>query len=364
MSINVDLEIVRKKLEAAYNVANSGLMRVHESKAIDAILLGNPKTVKYFLLTALAAKAAENKVDPLCLQAGADSPGAYDARSVCHKCIVVFEREKLGNSLGGSNEPYLNKPARVPKLDKSNATKGGEDKINRDLLIDFLTPLQTSDEAFDYLTYAIYRLLRIKEKSAPLSQFRCGEALEGTHAKVFQFSKKLLERNNGGEMLTLVVSAVYNAYLQGIYRTFKVDVHHVNQSGASSRQISDSDIFIDNQLFMCNELKDKSYSREDVQHAVQKVKDASFDKMNFIVGLDGQRVSVTLDEYTDSELAKGFLLNVIPAQYFIGTLISLTKNISVSDFVNYLLLTARANNFTTASIKYIKETARETFGEV
>ena len=38
--------------------------------------------------------------------------------------IVPFDTEVLNKALGGSNEPFLNKPARFPELSTSNAVRG------------------------------------------------------------------------------------------------------------------------------------------------------------------------------------------------------------------------------------------------
>ena len=82
------------------------------SSLIDFVLDNTHLTYKYILVTALASKAADESINPLALQAGSALPGSYDARSVCHGVIVKFEMTELGKALGGSNEPYLNKPAR------------------------------------------------------------------------------------------------------------------------------------------------------------------------------------------------------------------------------------------------------------
>ena len=94
-------------------------------KKIKAVLTGSHKTYKYVLLTGLLAKATDSSVNALALQAGAPFDGAYDARSLCHGVIVPFERDFLQNALGGSNEPYLNKPARFTHLSSNNAVRKG-----------------------------------------------------------------------------------------------------------------------------------------------------------------------------------------------------------------------------------------------
>ena len=51
---------------------------------VDDVLEHTHLTYKYILVTALTAKATDESVNPLCLQAKSALPGAYDARSICH----------------------------------------------------------------------------------------------------------------------------------------------------------------------------------------------------------------------------------------------------------------------------------------
>ena len=85
---------------------------------IDYVIDNTHLTYKYVLFTALLSKSTDESVNALCLQKHSTLPGAYDARTVCHKVIVPFEMETLKKALGGSNEPFLNKPARFPELSK------------------------------------------------------------------------------------------------------------------------------------------------------------------------------------------------------------------------------------------------------
>ena len=91
---------------------------------VDDVLKHTHLTYKYILVTALTAKATDESVNPLCLQAKSALLGAYDARSICHGVIVPFDMEVLNKALGGSNEPFLNKSARFPELSTSNAVRG------------------------------------------------------------------------------------------------------------------------------------------------------------------------------------------------------------------------------------------------
>lgn len=114
--------------------------------SIDFILKGSHKTYRYVLVTALLAKSVNKDVDILSLQAKDSSVGAYDARSLCHKVIVPFERSTYPNSLGGSNEPFLNKPARFQRLAMTNAVRSGNDSKILESMINTLSEIKTKDK--------------------------------------------------------------------------------------------------------------------------------------------------------------------------------------------------------------------------
>ena len=95
---------------------------------LNEILGHDHKTFRYILLNGILAKCTNYNVDPIALQAGAAIVGAFDARSLCHKVLVPFEQEFMDDRLGGSNEPFLNKPARFKTLSRENAVRGGKDK--------------------------------------------------------------------------------------------------------------------------------------------------------------------------------------------------------------------------------------------
>ena len=97
---------------------------------IDFVLSGkNCLTYRYILLTALTAKATNENIDILSLQAGDESDGAYDARSLCSRVVYKFQKDFLDDVLDGSNEdPLVNNPGRHPRLSKENKSAGGDPK--------------------------------------------------------------------------------------------------------------------------------------------------------------------------------------------------------------------------------------------
>ncbi|GHV05342.1 hypothetical protein FACS1894217_02060 [Clostridia bacterium] len=333
-----------------------------KSKAlIDFVLDNTHLTYKYILVTALAAKATDASVNPLTLQAGSTLPGAYDARSVCHGVIVKFEMIELGKALGGSNEPYLNKPARFPELSKSNAVRRGSDQQILYALVDGLPEITSAEAAYDGLVYAFQKLLVVKAKKEALTSFDIS-ALDSNAAKLYGFIDYLLFENFEGEILTLVIAGLYELYMGGIYDEYVVEVHPVNQSGASSKEVSDLDIYKSGSLFICNELKHKTFTDHDIRHAADKVLAAGKTQMHFIAGrsvyYDPRQIKSCLREYQ----AKGFLINVIPVDNFVPTLLSLIEDVDVDHYVKYILQTAIETKFKEETIAFIGNTAAKQFG--
>lgn len=126
-------------------------------------LLSPALTYHYVLPTQLLAKAADPSVDAHAIQAGFPSPGAFDARTVAHDVIVPFDRENE-RVLGGSPEPYVNNPLRVPGV-TAEYRAAQKNKADWDKLVAVLDAVETSGDAsfvravFDQVLFEIYRML-------------------------------------------------------------------------------------------------------------------------------------------------------------------------------------------------------------
>lgn len=110
----MDLKAARETLNALWATAQGESVAPKNVpqeilQAISASTNSNTLTYRYVLPTQLLAKFIDPSLDCRALQARSPRPGAFDARSVCHKVIVPFDREN-NRVLGGSAEPYLNNP--------------------------------------------------------------------------------------------------------------------------------------------------------------------------------------------------------------------------------------------------------------
>lgn len=327
---------------------------------IDYVIDNTHLTYKYVLFTALLSKATDETINPLCLQKHSTLVGAYDARTVCHKVIVPFEMEVLKKAMGGSNEPFLNKPARFTELSKTNAVRRGNDQNILNALCDNLPKIETKENAFQCLVYLLCKLISIRDKKEKLSIFTVSDEASVPY-KLFSFIIKALENSYEGEILTLMVSGVYHLlYIRLPNAT--VEVHPVNQSGASSREVSDLDIYIGDNLISSNELKDKDYAETDVRHAADKVIQSGGTKLLFIEGPRANPTSNFKQSIEAEYSKKNFQLSIVSYRQFFEVTIGIMPEIDCQSFMKFILTTARETKFKEDVIAYLDELAQKELG--
>lgn len=302
------------KLSTKYNLT------IDEKEKIKSIILGSHKTYRYIFITEIATKATLPEVNALALQMKSDLPGAYDARSVAHKVVVPFEKEYLNNSLGGSNEPFLNKPARFTSLSKNNAVRSGKDKQELLTMITLLKDIQ-QDKAKIYLQYSFSLLLKKIEEEKNKEVLRLQTQKSTTTYQLRNLLKQIISQSIGGQSLPLAIGTLLNEYIMSINaKDISIFVHKVNESGASSKEVGDIDIYLSDTLLATIEAKDKIFDVNDVEHAAQKAISAGLDSFLFI--------------YNNSKLTNPKKAEIVNACKNIGCYVSL---ITFQDFMNVLL---------------------------
>ena len=328
---------------------------------IDLVLGSDHKTFKYILFTALLAKATDESIDILSLQKNDPSSGAYDARSLCHKVIVPFEKSVLDKVLGGSNEPYLNKPARFPRLTPENPVRKGKDKELLDLLCTTLPSVKTAQEARNSLIYLLHDLVLLREQKEKDRTFSI-PITSNSPAKLFEFIMDFIQESQEGETLVLVVAGLYHLLYLDTPNTV-VEVHPVNESGASSKEVSDLDVYQKDRLVISNELKDKSYTEVDVRHAVDKVIEAGGAQMFFIEGIHAnQKDYPWLLPLLRECQEKNFLLDVAYIETFSRMLLGMIANHDANEFIHYIRSVAEETKFKLSTLKLIDEKAESILG--
>jgi len=299
---------------------------------IKTIIKGEHKTYRYILVTSLLGKATNSHVNPLALQASAKIDGAYDARSLCHKVVVPLERTLLDRSLGGSNEPYLNKPARFPTISLDNAVRSGKDRQALHALHKILSALKTSEQAFNTLCVALrYTLERISILKSVLPP----GTSDKYHLEILDFIQALLSKSIEGQVVAVITGSILSVFFQQ-FEGFDVEVHPVNQSGSSSRGVSDIDIKYHNKIFAAIEVKDKIFSEQDVDHAAFKARQYELGVISFVMGPNGNPMGSTLTQIARNVSGKGTHVIFIGIEALAETLLSFCPNLSLSEFIDVL----------------------------
>ena len=285
MAIDIDKTAATKLLHAScLACSKEPVEECPISKTVDFVMGGkNCLTYRYIMFTALLAKAVDPAIDILSLQAGDDSAGAYDARSLASKVVYPFQKSMLGNILDGShNDPLVNKPGRFMRLRKSNPAAGGDPRRALVALCDDLPKVSTKADARKCVDYIVTKLLKAKAaRDAQLTMFD-DVARDMSVFKARKFMSNLLDQGFGGAALVLVATALYRVQFDG--DEFRVEAHPVNQSGSSKRQFSDLDLFRNGAPFMGTELKDKPFTSSDVDHAAETAYAAGAKSLLFVAG--------------------------------------------------------------------------------
>lgn len=361
MKITIDRDKAKEVLNKALENAKKPDYDLKSPFAneVNTILTANHLTFKYILITALLAKASFPGVNPLVLQKQSLLEGAYDARSLCHKVLVQFERDHLSNALGGSNEPFLNKPARFTELNVNNAVRRGSDQQLLILLCTFLPKFETQEDAFLALSDAIFIVLKtVESKNSLYDSF---EKRSYTYEQCEKLITDLVEKSFGGETLSLVIGGLLTLFSKNFKEQISVEVHTVNQSGASSKEISDIDVYLNKKILYTVEAKDKEYTPQDVQHAVHKAAISGADRLMFVTGPRGKLVDTekSQENLINEASAKGIYLSFFTYIEFTKMMLSLVVLEDEKTFFDILLGISKKARMRATTINHLIEVSRK-----
>lgn len=355
--MNIDKKIANENLMIAYKKAiKRKALQTENGKVLSFIITGDHKTYRYILITALLAKSTDRNVDILSLQAGNDVQGSYDARSLCHDVIVPFERKFLKNAIGGSNEPFLNKPARFKSLSMSNAVRKGKDKQMLEILCLNLPNIKKSEDAMETLIDCLF-LLSSRKQDITYVDIDTYES-RNELLKSLTFIQELQKKSSEGEIPVAIIGSLLANLASDTFSNCKVIVHPVNQSGASSKEFSDIDVFQNDKLLFGNEIKDKSFSINDVTHACEKLMKKNANKLNFIYGINALNFPNDLYKQTSHYKNEGFILNIINIQEYISWLVTLTENLTCRKIFDQIMQISTEARFKEETKRFVLETAK------
>jgi len=185
--------------ELSFRIKNSDIQRKIEQAMTSSI-----KSYHYVLPTQILAKLVDPGLDCRCVQKKHAGEGSFNARSLCKFVIVPFDR-KINNVLGGSPEPYVNKPLRVESVTSDKAS----DQRNKDdwmALVDVLEWVQNNSDQteniFLFVLQCIYNKLNIMHIEYSIPE-------RVSHKQVIEAISGFLSESSGGDRIEVLATALF-----------------------------------------------------------------------------------------------------------------------------------------------------------
>jgi len=313
--------------------------------------------VPYVLVTGILARAVDGDINPLALQARAPIKGSYDARSLCHKVLVPFERDFLENVLGGSNEPFLNKPARFTHLSKSNAVRRGRDQETLFALISTLESICDTVEAKQILACVFSYLRKISEEKR--ASYKKIISSSTSLCEIVDFSRKFLSKSQEGETLAVIVGSLERIFYKRVSDIYSVTTHKVNQSGASSKEIGDVDVYNRKEHYFSIEAKDKSFTAHDASHAFKKAFSSGASKAMFVYGENAKFSKKEIEELIISFEEQGFFVLIQSIDTYMTNVLFRISNFSIAEFGDAVLQTLQEINCKQETLDWFNQLVEE-----
>ena len=242
------------------------------------------KTYRYMLFVGLLVSVADENRHPRCLQLKAKCQGAFDARTLCKSVVVPFEKELLKGRLGGSCDPYVSNPARLPMVEKNNDTRSVLDKDHLSRLYDVLeyaknSPLVVRKRLFRYAYSCVL------QRPALESSVLDFDVVTNQGLRTDPFFDFLEAHTEGASAVAVLAAFFRRFYGKGT----EVDVHPLTESGASSNEVGDIDLRLKDGQSYAVEVKAKPYTNVDVNHACEKALKAQVKRVIFAYGPDAAK---------------------------------------------------------------------------
>ena len=331
----MDLKQAKSVLQRAYAQYNDFVPDKLNSafcEQIEYIILSDHLTFRYMLLTALLAKVVDAKIHMRAVQAGADLQQAYDARSLCHKVIVPFEKTTLKGRLGNSNEPYLNKPARCETIERTNPVRGGKDRELLENLYTLLESLNSQNEKVckEALVFAMRAIMKRPVRSSENVKL---PPLAISSDVIFSVLSNFLKESYDGEAAVAILGAIFHQF----YPNEKTVIHPVNEAGSSSNEIGDIDIVFSDKRIYAVEVKDKIFTATDVDHAVGKALENSVNKAIFAYSYNAMDSAVDFKTLISQWKVKGVDLSFVQIPVLLEQIIALQATVEYNSFCQDVL---------------------------
>lgn len=259
------IEECRENLQSYWTIINKANLNQNftddeTAEKIAHLLRSKTKTYRYVLPTQILAKVTNPSLDCRCIQVGRKpEQGNFDARSINEKVIIPFERTN-GRPLGGSPQPYVNNPLRVPEISKRYAAqqKNQRDWMSLSELLEQVE--QTNEDTFTlkFLKQVLIEIRRIQQEQTITYPVPHRISLE----HMTEILNDFLSASSGGGRLQAISFALFLTLKDtwGIYD--EVYSESVNAPDTQGGRSADIDCVKDGETVVAVEVKDRTVTLE------------------------------------------------------------------------------------------------------
>lgn len=278
-------EILEAEWRALCKAAKEGKLRDHlpEQKLVKAIALSinsKTKTYRYILPTQIISKIVDPALDSHCIQASRGGHGAFDARTIAHGIIVPFDQANE-NVLGGSQEPYVSNPLRVPEV-SARYRKPQKDKATWDQLCVVLDAVEKkSDSQFTQLVFRqvlteVYRRLSTVRVLYPAPR-------RVSLHKAMEVIQIFLSNHSGGDRLLALSSALFTVIGSRFGLYAEVKRGKITAADQASGMLADLEcVTKDGRIIFAVEVKDRQLTTSQLRAKVRSIREKQVSEIFFV----------------------------------------------------------------------------------
>ena len=279
-------------------------------ESIRSIVTSKIKSYHYVLPTQVVAKLANPDLDCRCIQAGRGGPGAFDARSIADEVIVTFDQQNE-RVLGGSPEPYVNKPLRCAEFSERFRSQQ-KNKPDWDHICSVLNRIaEKNDPNFTALVFKqvlteIHRQLSKTSVVYPVP-LRIGQS------KTIKLLSDFLSTQSGGDRLLALAAALFTMIGNrfGLFTT--VRRAGITTSDGSAGMLADLECVSEQgKIVMVVEIKDRVLTINQLRSKVPDIRERHVSEIFFVTqkGISTTEES-DIQNLIDREYAGGYIIYVL-----------------------------------------------------
>lgn len=296
------------------------LVSTEMNERLEQVFRSKTKTYQYAVVTQLLAKLDDPTKDARCIQKleGDADPSRFDARSLCSKVVVPWERE-IGSPLGLKDDPYVNNPMRVPDFAMAYQHKQ-KDKATWAELVELFEHVQAHPSTVrPLLLQTLLRIRTLREEQTvkfPTPQrASLPDTLSVTHA--------FLKTKSGGARLQVVGFAVFDAMRKtwGIFD--EVVTSPVNASDAASGKPADVVCRRKGEVVMACEVKDRDLNIEMLHGTITNARLEKVSELFALIRGKDQSHEQEMNTRIDREFKHGMNVYLLESDSFLALVLAL-----------------------------------------